>query len=191
MKKEQNQLKEAFLAFREIQNKLNEGLPHTFKLGGKELTLLVTGLYIEYGGKNGWCISTDEYSCKCKCELSKWVDRHFYPCFSDFIKFDKNSLKIFEKDLAKLENLFSGKGEHAEEFYGSYYNACRNATKKSSVETLFKRFEKQYSELVASKIQHQEARKQKEKAQTNPEEFVSINGVLVSKEEIKKLAASL
>lgn len=191
MKKEQNQLKEAFLAFRELQNKLNEGLPHTFKLGGKELTLLVTELYIEWGGKNGWYISTDEYSYECKCELSKWVDRYFNPSFYDFVKFGKNSLKIFEKDLDKLENLFSGKGEHAEEFHGSYWDAYRNATKKSSVETLFKKFEKQYSELVASKIQHQEAKKQKERSQTNPEEFISINGVLVSKEEIKKLAASI
>lgn len=192
MKKEQNQLKEAFVAFREIQNKLDQGILRTFNLDKKEITIKIQGLWVaEDDGE--WFIAYDDYELLGHCELSKWIERNFtFDIYSHIDYPDyKNDLKIFKNDLNKLEKLYPAKSDHAEEFVTCYFESTRNSKKNTSIDTLFKKFEKQYSELVASKIQHQEVKKQKERSQTNPEEFVSINGVLVSKEEIKKLAASL
>lgn len=198
MKNDDTKLKEAFLAYHAIQIKLDNGIPFSIKKGKKILQVLVTNSWVEQS-RNGYEINFDDTSAIADCELSKWLESEFGLYVSDIFHgcfvvddFKKSPLgKEFEKELKNFHTVFPANDKKSDLFLNAYWDAKRASGKNIKVESLYKKFIEIYEESLKILIEREIRAKKQKEVLTNPEEFLSINGVLISKEEIKRLAKSL
>lgn len=185
------ELKRHFDAYYKIYKKLQEFVV-TDNIQGLDVELKVTQVYFIYDPEeNDWYIDEENYELEAHCELSKWAevmsDGHTDWCdwFDGSVsdearKLVKEEIKTFVNNLD--ENIYP-------EFFDWAFWQTRHCG--STKTKHFDGFVNKYNQYVEQHLESLNNEIKEKEIKEKPEEFISVNGVLLSKKEIKALAATL
>ena len=186
------ELKKHFDAYYKIYKKLQEFVVKT-EINGREVELKVEQVYFCYDPDDcEWCIDHENYELKSHCKLSQlaetlyhgeidWYDWHNW---FDTCVFDKTTNLVGEEIKAFTENL-------DEDIYPSYFDNAFWQSRSLTKTRHFDSFVKKYNKFVEQHLKSMNEAVCEEKIKELPEDFISVNGVLLSKKQIKALAATL
>ena len=181
------QIKKSFNLFYDIDKQLDNIIIRT-SIKGKDVTLRVSNVaYCYYDGE--FVCDDDDYDINAHCGFSTWLEDIADIYWGDLV--DINVLKEANKlvgDKAKEFEKTLPKDVDREIFNNAYWSCLDiNETKTSC----FNDFYEQYNDILTQHLERLAKEKNKEAVKESPEEYISVNGVLLSKKEIKELAAKL
>ncbi|MDB4314477.1 hypothetical protein N9955_00450 [bacterium] len=184
------QFKKQFDALYSIQKKLHDGIVVEADIKGKTLQLRITDAYVGYCPMDKeWYFDLDNYTVEAHCDLSKWIDEISDIYWNDYcdVNFPKELKKFAGDDLKSLQKDFDSEID-PEIFDKAFWKGCdMGASKKENLDVSYE----SYNYILAEHLEYRSKKEKEKQVKEKPEEFISVNGVLLSKKEIKQLAATL
>lgn len=185
------ELKKHFDAYYNIYSKLKEFVVKT-EIKPYVVELKIKEVFFSYDPDDKeWYIDDENYELEAYCKLSKWVENlsdghmcwHDWSCanvLDEARKLVGEECKAFTKNLDK--NIY-------QEFFDYAFWQTRHCG--STKTKHFDGFVEKYNQYVEQHLESLNEEMKEEEVKAKPEEFISVNGVLLSKKEIKALAAKL